>query len=348
MTTLPVLALTPGEPAGIGPDLCVGLAAPRDHALVLIADPDILQARATLLGGEFSAAEWPGRAGAGAGLYLAPLAAVRRAHPGRLDAANAPYVLAALRRAVQGCLAGEFDALVTGPVHKGVINDAGIAFSGHTEFLAAESKAPTPVMMLATRDLRVGRSRHPGPEDQALNPSDTSASLRVALATTHLPLAEVPRAITRERLTAVLEVLHADLRTKFGIAAPRILVCGLNPHAGESGHLGREEIEVIEPVIHALVARGLRLTGPVPADTAFIPRSLAQADAVLAMYHDQGLPVLKHHDFAHAVNVTLGLPFVRTSVDHGTALELAGSGRADGSSLAAALALALDLVRARR
>jgi 4-hydroxythreonine-4-phosphate dehydrogenase len=224
-----------------------------------------------------------------------------------------------LERAVDGCLSGEFDALVTAPVQKSIINDAGIAFSGHTEFLAARAQAPQPVMMLATSDLRV------------------------ALATTHLPLADVSRHITRASLTRVLEVLHGDLRRRFRLDNPRILVCGLNPHAGEGGHLGREEIEIIEPVVRQLTAAGMRLTGPVPADTAFTPARLAQADAVLAMYHDQGLPVIKHHDFAHAVNVTLGLPFVRTSVDHGTALDLAGSGRADPSSLRAALTLAIEL-----
>jgi 4-hydroxythreonine-4-phosphate dehydrogenase len=320
MRELPVIALTPGEPAGVGPDLCVRLPAPRDHALVLIADPDLLRARARLLHAQFAAAEWPGRARAGAGLYLWPVAAARPAQPGRLDVANAPYVIATLDRAVEGCRSGELDALVTGPVHKGAINDAGIPFSGHTEFLAARAGAATPVMMLAC----------PG--------------LRVALATTHLPLSEVPRAITRERLAAVIEVLDADLRNRFGLHDPRILVCGLNPHAGESGHLGREEIEVIGPAVDELNARGLRLTGPLPADTAFIPQNLAHTDAVLAMYHDQGLPVLKHHDFAHAVNITLGLPFVRTSVDHGTALDLAGTGRADPSSLRAAIETALNLV----
>jgi 4-hydroxythreonine-4-phosphate dehydrogenase len=253
-------------------------------------------------------------------VYIRPVTAARPAFPGKLDSANAPYVIETLKSAVAGCQDGEFDALVTGPVHKGLLNDAGIAFTGHTEFLAAASGAAQPVMLLAA----------PG--------------LRVALVTTHLPLAEVPRAITPSRLTAVIEVLHADLRKKFGIADPVILVCGLNPHAGESGHLGREEIEVIEPVIKSLAARGLRLRGPVPADTAFIPSQLQGVDAVLAMYHDQGLPVLKHHDFAHAVNVTLGLPFVRTSVDHGTALELAGTGRADVSSLVAAIETALKIV----
>lgn len=318
----PIIALTPGEPAGIGPDVAVHLAqqAPA-YALVLIADPAMLEARARQLHLPFAAREWKGRDVASPGVYVLPAKAKHPVKPGQLDVANAPYVIETLRTAVAGCLRGEFDALVTGPVHKGVINDAGIAFTGHTELLAAQSGAAQPVMMLAC----------PG--------------LRVALATIHLPLAAVPGAITRERLTAVLEVLHDDLQQKFGIADPRILVCGLNPHAGESGHLGREEIEVIEPVLRDLSARGMRLRGPVPADTAFIPAQLADVDAVLAMYHDQGLPVLKHHDFAHAVNITLGLPFVRTSVDHGTALELAGTGRADVSSLLAAIEMARSLIR---
>lgn len=321
MNKLPVIALTPGEPAGVGPDLCLQLAPPTDCTLVLIGDPIMLGERARQLQHPFAMHEWKGRAMASAGVFVQPVKTAHPVTPGRLDAANAAYVLETLKVAVAGCRSGEFDALVTGPVHKGIINDAGIPFTGHTEFLAAASGAPQPVMMLA------------------------APALRVALATIHLPLAAVPRAITRERLTAVIEVLHADLQRKFGIADPVILVCGLNPHAGEGGHLGREEIEIIEPVIRALSARGMRLRGPVPADTAFIPGQLAGVDAVLAMYHDQGLPVLKHHDFAHAVNVTLGLPFVRTSVDHGTALELAGTGRADASSLVAAIEMARALIR---
>jgi 4-hydroxythreonine-4-phosphate dehydrogenase len=317
---VPVIALTPGEPAGIGPDIAVRLVqlAPA-YTLVLIADPAMLEARAQQLHLTFVTRRWKGRDAAGPGVYVLPAKAKHPVEPGQLDVANAPYVIETLRTAVAGCLRGEFDALVTGPVHKGIINDAGIVFTGHTELLAAQSGAAQPVMMLAC----------PG--------------LRVALATIHLPLAAVPGTITRERLTAVLEVLHNDLKQKFGIADPRILVCGLNPHAGESGHLGREEIEVIEPVLRDLSAQGMRLRGPVPADTAFIPAQLADTDAVLAMYHDQGLPVLKHHDFAHAVNITLGLPFVRTSVDHGTALELAGTGRANVASLNAAIEMALTL-----
>ena len=319
--SIPVIALTPGEPAGVGPDLAIQLAQqPPTCVLVLIADPALLAERAKQLHLSFTAREWRGRGSAGQGVYLLPVKTARPVHAGKLDKANAPYVLEALKSAVAGCVSGEFDALVTGPVHKGILNDAGIAFTGHTEFLAESSGAAQPVMLLAA----------PG--------------LRVALATIHLPLAAVPNAITRERLTAVIEVLHTDLRKKFGVADPVILVCGLNPHAGESGHLGHEEIEVIEPVIKSLAAKGMRLRGPVPADTAFIPSQLQGVDTVLAMYHDQGLPVLKHHDFAHAVNITLGLPFVRTSVDHGTALELAGTGRADASSLIAAIETALKIV----
>jgi 4-hydroxythreonine-4-phosphate dehydrogenase len=248
-----------------------------------------------------------------------PLA--RPARPGVPDPANARPVVTALELAARACLAREACALVTAPIHKGVINDGGIPFSGHTEHLAALAGADVPVMLLC------------------------NGGLRVALATTHLPLARVPGAITQERLTRVLTVLDEGLRTRFGIAEPRILVCGLNPHAGEGGHLGREEIDVIAPVLAALCARGLRLDGPVPADTAFTRSRLEHADAVLAMYHDQGLPVLKHASFGHAVNVTLGLPFVRTSVDHGTALDLAGTGRADAGSMAAAIALACEMAR---
>jgi 4-hydroxythreonine-4-phosphate dehydrogenase len=322
MTRRPIIALTPGEPAGIGPDVAIAFArqAP-DCDLVLIADPAMLTARAAQLKLVFNARPWGGRVNDIPAVYVLPIATSHPVQAGRLDPANSPYVMECLRRAVHGCRNREFDALVTGPVHKGVINDAGIPFTGHTEFLAAESGVGQVVMMLAA----------PG--------------LRVALATTHLPLSEVSRAITREHLTNVLRILHADLQTKFGIPDPQILVCGLNPHAGEGGHLGREEIEVIEPVLAALRAEGFKLRGPVPADTAFIPASLVGVDAVLAMYHDQGLPVLKAHDFAHAINITLGLPFVRTSVDHGTALELAGSGRADPSSLRAAVETALRMIK---
>ncbi len=314
----PALALTPGEPAGIGPDLVLGLEAPLDHDRILIADPHMLSARARQLGRHFQPPLWGGCGGEAPDTYILPLPCAHAVIPGQPDPANGLYVLVCLKRAVQGCLKREFDALVTGPVHKGVLNDAGFAFTGHTEFLAAEAGVAQVVMMLAA----------PG--------------LRVALATTHLPLAAVSRAITREHLTTVLRILHADLRTRFGIADPAILVCGLNPHAGEGGHLGREEIKIIEPVLVALRTEGMKLHGPVPADTAFLPRNLAGMDTVLAMYHDQGLPVLKHHDFAHAINITLGLPFLRVSVDHGTALELAGSGRADPASLESAIRFAVD------
>jgi 4-hydroxythreonine-4-phosphate dehydrogenase len=320
LAPLPVVAFTPGEPAGVGPDLCAALArhAP-DFPLVVIADRALLEERAHRFGVALHLRDWDPHERRAPGLFIKHVPCARPVAPGTLDRLNVPYVLATLEMAAHGCLHGEFAALVTGPVHKGVINDAGVAFTGHTEWLAERCRAPLPVMMLAT------------------------AGLRVALVTTHLPLSEVPRAITRERLDTVIEILHRELRTRFGIDDPRILVCGLNPHAGEGGHLGREEIDVIGPVIARCVARGMRLTGPVPADTAFLPSALTATDAVLAMYHDQGLPVLKHHDFAHAVNVTLGLPFVRTSVDHGTALELAGTDRADPSSLFAALALARTL-----
>ena len=316
------LAFTPGEPAGIGPDLAVRLPelAP-DLPLVVLSDPGLLRRRAAQRGQPLVIRTWQGEpepAGPHA-LWCLPVPLACQETPGVLDAANASHVLATLDSAIDGCLAGRFSGLVTGPVHKGVINDAGIPFSGHTEYLAERAGGAHPVMMLATE------------------------GLRVALATTHLPLAEVPAAITAERLRRTLRVLHGDLRHRFGIERPRILVCGLNPHAGEDGHLGREEIEVIEPVLDALRGEGMDLHGPLPADTLFTPPRLARADAVLAMYHDQGLPVLKHLGFGRAVNVTLGLPFVRTSVDHGTACELAGHGEIDSGSLVVALETAARL-----
>jgi 4-hydroxythreonine-4-phosphate dehydrogenase len=322
---LPRLLITPGEPAGVGPDLVVALAQRAQAAeLVAVCDPQLLERRARRLRlplqlEPFDPAAPPRAHRRGRlAVWAQPLAASER--PGRLDPRNAPYVLQCLRVAAQACLGGHAQALVTGPVQKSVIADSGAAFSGHTEFLAELAGARTPVMMLA------------------------AGSLRVALATTHLPLRDVPAAINRAGLRRVLEVLHHDLQRRFGIRRPRILVCGLNPHAGENGHLGREEIDVIAPVLRSLRSR-MRLTGPLPADTLFTPQHLQNADAVLAMYHDQGLPVLKHAGFGTAVNVTLGLPFIRTSVDHGTALDLAGSGRADAGSLRAALAMALDLAR---
>lgn len=322
MSRLPILALTPGEPAGIGPDLAVMLASvPHDYHLVLIADPRLLRERAAQRGLIFDPPVWTGHAADSAQCYVLPVALQAPVTAGRLNPANAGYVLATLERAVSGCLGGEFDALVTGPVHKGVINDAGIAFTGHTEFLARRANARQVVMLLV------------------------AGELRVALATTHLPLAQVPPAITRDHLRAVITTLHNELQTKLHILKPRILVCGLNPHAGEGGHLGREEIDVIEPVLTELRATGMQLRGPVPADTAFIPAQLADADVVLAMYHDQGLPALKAHGFGEAVNITLGLPFIRTSVDHGTALERAGSGPIDHGSLHAAVEMAFTMVK---
>lgn len=312
----PRLALTCGEPAGIGPDICVAAA----HALAArsgsfevtcLADRDLLAARAARLG-------LPAIEGETFRVEHVPLAAPVEA--GRLDTRNAGWVLQLLDRALSGCQRGQFDAIVTAPVQKSVINDAGIPFTGHTEYLAEACGSARPVMLLA------------------------AGTLRVALATTHLPLSQVPEAITADVLDEVLDVLHHDLRARWGIAKPRIGVCGLNPHAGESGHLGPEDGAVIAPAIARGQARGIDASGPWPADTVFTPRQLERLDVVLAMYHDQGLPVLKYAGFGHAVNVTLGLPLIRTSVDHGTALDLAGSGRAEHGSLLAALQLAAHLV----
>jgi 4-hydroxythreonine-4-phosphate dehydrogenase len=322
----PRIVITPGEPAGIGPDLCIALAQ-QSHAaeLVVVADPAVLEARAARLGlplhlETLQAAHTPGPQRGGT-LKIMPLEVRQPVICGKLDSANAPYVLDSLRIAVRACQDRVCSALVTGPVNKAVINDAGIPFSGHTEFLAELTNTPQVVMMLLTE------------------------GLRVALATTHLPLKEVSAAITAPHLEGVIRILHHELRVRFGIAQPRILVCGLNPHAGEGGHLGREEQEIIEPLLQRLRGAGLSLIGPLPADTLFIPKYLDQADAVLAMYHDQGLPVLKYKGFGNAVNITLGLPILRTSVDHGTALELAGSGQADCRSLEAALNLADEISR---
>lgn len=321
------LLITPGEPAGIGPDLVVMLAQDAHEAeLLAVCDPNLLRQRAVQLGlplrvETIELHAKPERSAAGT-IKVLPVALDAPANAGKLDVRNAPYVLKTLTLAVQACQRGEAQALVTGPVQKSVINDAGIAFSGHTEYLAALCGARLPVMML------VANSDHP---------------LRVALATTHLALKDVPAAITPESLTTVLRILHHDLRNKFSIQDPRILCCGLNPHAGESGHLGREEIDTIAPVLELLRREGMRLTGPLPADTLFTPKYLDHADAVLAMYHDQGLPTLKYAGFGEAVNITLGLPIIRTSVDHGTALDLAGTGKADVGSLRAAIALAASL-----
>jgi 4-hydroxythreonine-4-phosphate dehydrogenase len=321
---VPRLVVTTGEPAGIGPDIALAAAlSDWPCELVFAGDPALLAARAELLGlnlkiTECRAESAPVRHRAGTMPVLAA-ALARPVQPGRPDSANARYVLATLDAAIDGCCTGRFAAMVTAPVQKSTINDAGIAFTGHTEYLAAKCGTPRPLMLLV------------------------AGELRVALATTHLPLAEVTRNITAERLGEVLSVLDAGLRDAFRLARPRILVCGLNPHAGEGGHLGREEIETIGPAVAAARARGVEAAGPVPADTAFTKAMLATADAVLAMYHDQGLPVIKHAGFGRAVNVTLGLPFRRTSVDHGTALDLAGSGRADPGSLFEAIDLALRL-----
>ncbi len=313
--TRPIIAVTSGEPAGIGPELCLRLADHESTArVVVLADRDLLAARAETLGLKVRLVDYVADAVPEPGsievLHI-PLAVPSVA--GKLDPANAPYVLALLDRALAGCRSGEFAAMATAPVHKGVINEAGVHFTGHTEYLADHTGTPLVVMMLA---------------------GDTLAGpLRVALATTHLPLKDVPAAITPAVLEQTLRILDADLRGKYGLAAPRILVAGLNPHAGEGGYLGREEIDVIIPVLERLRGEGMQLSGPYPADTMFTPPILAQGDAVLAMYHDQGLTALKYATFGHGINVTLGLPIIRTSVDHGTALELAGTGRADAGSL---------------
>ncbi len=320
------VVITPGEPAGIGPDLIVQLAR-QDWPveLVVCADPELLRTRAAALHLPLTLRLYqpdrpavPQQAGT---LTVLPVPLAQPAVPGELCVENGQYVLATLARACDGCLSGEFAALITGPVHKGVINDAGIPFSGHTEFFAERAGCERVVMMLATEELRV------------------------ALATTHLPLKEVADSITRDSLHEVITILNADLQRQFGLPAPHIFVCGLNPHAGEGGHMGREEIDVIIPALEELRQRGIRLTGPLPADTLFQPKYLQHADAVLAMYHDQGLPVLKYQGFGRAVNITLGLPFIRTSVDHGTAIELAGSGQADAGSFKTALNLAITMIK---
>jgi 4-hydroxythreonine-4-phosphate dehydrogenase len=322
---LPRIALTTGEPAGIGPELALAVASrPLACDLVCLGDRELLAERARALGlaialRPYTSDSCPHEPGS-LRIEHHPLAC--SSQPGRLDPRNAPYVLGLLERACAGARAGEFAAIVTAPVHKGIINDAGIPFTGHTEFFA-ERTGSKPVMMLA------------------------AGTLRVALATTHLPLRQVSAAITRELLCDTLTILERDLRRWWGLDRPRIGVCGLNPHAGEGGHLGDEEVQVIGPALTTLRARGMAVSGPLPADTIFVPRILSAYDAVLAMYHDQGLPVLKHAGFDSAVNVTLGLPILRTSVDHGTAVELAGSGRADCGSLLAALELAIALAHRR-
>jgi len=328
MHPAPVLAITTGEPAGIGPDLCLQLAQQElGQALVVLADKALLQQRAALLGLDVSLHDYdaqqisPLPAGHLRVLHV-PLAQAVQA--GKLNPANSRYVLDLLSRALQGCQSGEFSGMVTAPVHKGVINDAGIPFTGHTEFLAEQTHTAQVVMMLV------------------------GGGMRVALATTHLALRAVPDAITHALLASVLRIIQHDLKRRFGIAHPLILVAGLNPHAGEGGYLGREEIEVMIPVLDKLRVEGINVSAPLPADTLFTPQRLAQCDCVLAMYHDQGLPVLKHASFGRGVNVTLGLPIIRTSVDHGTALELAGTGRADVGSLLEAIQMAADMARNER
>jgi len=325
----PLIAVTTGEPAGIGPDLSLMLAARpaarRGARLLLVGDRDMLARRTARLGLKLHLREFAADRPNSTGIDVLHVPLAHPERPGTLDKRNASYVLATLDAALARCVAHQCAAMVTAPVHKGVINDAGYAFTGHTEYLADKTHTPRVVMMLL----------------------GGTPPLRVALATTHLALSAVPRALNREMLRDTLKILARDLKGKFGIARPRILVAGLNPHAGESGHLGREEIELIAPVVDELKKRGMRLTGPLPADTLFTPRLLANADAVLAMYHDQGLPVLKYATFGAGINITLGLPLIRTSVDHGTALDLAASAAkargADAGSLIAAFRLAVQL-----
>ena len=328
-TPLPRIVISVGEPAGIGPDIVINCA---QHAwpaeLVVVGDSAVLAQRAQQLqqplrlipysSGQTAQQHSPGT------LLCVHIPTRRQVTPGQLDAANGPYVVASLNHCAELCRSGEADALVTAPVQKSIINEAGIPFSGHTEYLAELTDTKTVVMLLAT------------------------PKMRVALATTHLPLSQVPKAITRERLTDIISVLDRDLKTTFGLTAPNIMVLGLNPHAGEAGNLGTEEIDTIIPVLNEMNERGFNLTGPLPADTAFNQSNLEAADAFLAMYHDQGLPVLKYAGFGDAVNITLGLPIIRISVDHGTALNIAGTGKASSSSLASALNCAIELSLAKK
>lgn len=321
------LAVTPGEPSGIGPDLIIQLAQQQWSAqIVAFADPVMLQQRAELLNLPLELLDYdeswqdiqsPGQ------LYVVNIPTAVSVEPGTLNAENGQYVVETLRQASEANINGEFDAVVTGPVHKGIINQAGISFSGHTEYFALQANCSDVVMMLATE------------------------GLRVALVTTHIPLAYVAMAITQERLEKIITILNDDLKSKFGIKKPRIYVCGLNPHAGENGHLGKEEQQVITPTMDILRAQGLDLVGPLPADTIFQKKYLDDADAVLTMYHDQGLPVLKYKGFGASVNITLGLPFIRTSVDHGTALDLAGTGDIDNGSFRIAIEQAIELASTR-
>jgi 4-hydroxythreonine-4-phosphate dehydrogenase len=322
---IPRIVITSGEPAGIGPDACVALAqTPHEADLIVAADRGLLEATAQTLGLPlqllpYDASAPPAVQPAGT-LKVLHLPTRHPVQPGTLDGRNAPYVIGMLDRACDGCMSGEFAAMVTAPVQKSVLMEGGYpTFTGHTEYLAQRTGSPLPVMLLL------------------------NDRLRVALVTTHLALADVPKAITRNRLRDTLQIVHRDLQRYFALPTPRIAVLGLNPHAGESGHLGREEIEIIEPIIRELQSQGLNIVGPVPADTAFTPRFLDTADVIVAMYHDQGLPVIKHVGFGNAVNMTFGLPILRTSVDHGTALGLARSGKADSGSLRAAVGLTIDL-----
>lgn len=328
MNSLPRIAITAGEPAGIGLDICAKLAHTALAASVtILADPAALQNRASQLGLPLTItpySETPVSHAGNGHLSVLPVTTAEPVIAGQLTSSNSPTVLEMLDRALSGCQSGEFDAMVTAPVHKGIINDAGIAFTGHTEYLAEKTNTPQVVMMLV------------------------GGGMRVALATTHLPLTQVSRAITTESLTTTIRILHQDLVHKFGIAQPRIYVAGLNPHAGEDGYLGSEEIETINPVLDHLRAEGMQLVGALPADTMFSQKNLTDADAFLAMYHDQGLSVLKHASFGEGVNVTLGLPMIRTSVDHGTALDIAGSGKADIGSMLSAIQLAIDLSKSHR
>lgn len=319
-TAIPRLAITSGEPAGIGPDLCLQLTANPHAELVILGDRALFRQRAQQLGLSYHWPDYdPAQAAQAGHICILHYPLAEPVSSGKLARANVSYVLDMLRHATAGCLSNEFTAMVTAPVHKGIINEAGISFTGHTEFLAELCDSRLAIMMLATDEMRV------------------------ALATTHLPLAKVSDNISRESLTAILRILDRELRERFAIEQPRILVCGLNPHAGEGGYLGREEIDIIQPVLESLRNEGLQLEGPLAADTLFTPQYLERADAILAMYHDQGLPVLKHTGFGRAVNITLGLPIIRTSVDHGTALKLAGSGKADVGSLLTAINMAITM-----
>jgi len=327
LNTYPRIVVTSGEPAGIGPDLCIQLANQQQCELIVIADPKLLQQRADDLGvnvrlEQVDLSQNPQPVPAGVIRYL-PIKLAVSSQAGILDSRNSEYVLDILQLALDGCLSGQFDAMVTAPVHKGIINEAKISFTGHTEFLADGASVGKVVMLLAT------------------------STLRVALATTHLPLVDVSSAITKQSLTQVIEIIQQSFVEQFGIKQARIAVCGLNPHAGEGGYLGYEEIDVIIPVIEQLKQQGLNVSGPWPADTIFVKEKLQDFDVILAMYHDQGLPVLKHQGFGRAVNVTLGLPFIRTSVDHGTALDLVGTGKATTTSLQAAIDMAVDMIKSQ-